>query len=118
MLKILIEKDIMIPMRDGVKLATDMYRLEGESPAPVLIIRAPYNKETWLPVEISSTFCGQCRLAIRWSLRMCRDVIHLKGCSTCTCKNPPKVPSTPFGQSCVGLPRYSVNFGEYTRTPE
>jgi predicted acyl esterase len=26
---ILIEKNIMVPMRDGVKLATDIYRLEG-----------------------------------------------------------------------------------------
>ncbi len=42
---ILIEKNIMIPMRDGVRLATDVYRLEGSPPAPVLIARTPYNKE-------------------------------------------------------------------------
>jgi predicted acyl esterase len=34
MTKILIEKDIMVPMRDGVQLATDVYRLEGASPTP------------------------------------------------------------------------------------
>jgi hypothetical protein len=38
---ILIEKNIMIPMRDRVQLATDVYRLEGASPAPVLIARTP-----------------------------------------------------------------------------
>jgi uncharacterized protein len=42
---ILIEKNIMVPMCDGVKLATDVYRLEGTAPTPVLVIRTPYNKE-------------------------------------------------------------------------
>jgi putative CocE/NonD family hydrolase len=42
---ILIEKSIMVPMRDGVKLVTDIYRLEGASPTPVLVVRTPYNKD-------------------------------------------------------------------------
>ncbi len=42
---ILIEKNMMVPMRDGVRLATDVYRLEGSPPAPVLMARTPYNKE-------------------------------------------------------------------------
>jgi len=42
---IMIEKNIMMPMRDGVRLATDVYRLEGAAPAPVLVTRTPYNKE-------------------------------------------------------------------------
>ncbi len=41
----LVEKNIMVPMRDGIKLATDVYRLEGESPTPVLVVRTPYNKD-------------------------------------------------------------------------
>ena len=45
MATILIEKNVMVPMRDGVQLATDMYRLDGEAPAPVLLTRTPYNKE-------------------------------------------------------------------------
>jgi putative CocE/NonD family hydrolase len=45
MTTILIDKNIMVPMRDGVKLATDIYRLEGASPTPVLVIRTPYNKD-------------------------------------------------------------------------
>ena len=32
-------------MRDGIQLATDIYRLEGRSPAPVLVVRTPYNKD-------------------------------------------------------------------------
>ena len=45
MATILIEKNVMVPMRDGVQLATDVYRLDGEAPAPVLLTRTPYNKE-------------------------------------------------------------------------
>jgi predicted acyl esterase len=42
---ILIEKNVMVPMRDGVRLATDVYRMEGGKPAPVLLARTPYDRE-------------------------------------------------------------------------
>ena len=43
---ILIEKNVMVPMRDGVRLATDVYRQEGAAPAPVLVARTPYNSDS------------------------------------------------------------------------
>ncbi len=45
MARILIDKNTMVPMHDGVRLATDVYRLEGGPPAPVLLARTPYDKE-------------------------------------------------------------------------
>lgn len=45
MTTILIDKNIMVPMRDGVRLATDLYRLADAAPTPVLMARTPYNKE-------------------------------------------------------------------------
>lgn len=42
---IVIKKNVMVRMRDGIKLATDIYRMQNISPAPVLICRTPYNKE-------------------------------------------------------------------------
>lgn len=45
MATILIDKNVMVPMRDGMRLATDVCRLEGATPAPVLLARTPYNKE-------------------------------------------------------------------------
>jgi putative CocE/NonD family hydrolase len=44
-------KDVMIPMRDGVKLAADVYRPAREGQAvegkfPVILMRTPYNKES------------------------------------------------------------------------
>jgi len=44
-MNILIEKNIMVPMRDGVRLATDVYRPAEGGPVPVLLSRLPYNKE-------------------------------------------------------------------------
>ncbi|MGW0818051.1 CocE/NonD family hydrolase [Streptomyces viridiviolaceus] len=39
-----VEKDVRVPMRDGVTLATDLY-LPGGGPAPVLLVRLPYGKD-------------------------------------------------------------------------
>ena len=46
----ILEKNIMVPMRDGVKLATDVYRPAEERPVPVLLARLPYNKDR--PFEV------------------------------------------------------------------
>lgn len=40
-----LDKSVMVPMRDGVKLSTDIYRPSGAGePLPVVLIRTPYNK--------------------------------------------------------------------------
>lgn len=36
--------DAMVPMRDGIRLATDIYLPEGRGPFPVLLERTPYGK--------------------------------------------------------------------------
>jgi len=38
-----VEKDVMVPMRDGTTLATDP-RIPG-GPAPALLVRLPYGKD-------------------------------------------------------------------------
>src|SRR5262249_39978026 len=42
--EIVVERDLMVPARDGVLLATDVYRPEGSGPFPVLLERTPYDK--------------------------------------------------------------------------
>jgi len=37
-------QEVMVPMRDGVKLATNVFLPEGEGPWPVVLSRTPYNK--------------------------------------------------------------------------
>jgi uncharacterized protein len=51
---IIIEKNVLVPMRDGVKLATDVYRPETSDPCPTLVNRLPYNKE--LPGLLNVSF--------------------------------------------------------------
>jgi len=38
------ERNVMIPMRDGIKLATDIYRPKAEGKFPVIFTRTPYQK--------------------------------------------------------------------------
>jgi putative CocE/NonD family hydrolase len=42
---IIVEKNILVKMRDGVQLATDVYRPPAAEPIPALLIRQPYSKE-------------------------------------------------------------------------
>jgi uncharacterized protein len=44
-MNIVIEKNIQVAMRDGVELATDVYRPTDDGQYPVVMMRLPYNKE-------------------------------------------------------------------------
>jgi predicted acyl esterase len=39
----MVERKVMVPMRDGVRLATDVYRPKGDGPFPTIFVRTPYN---------------------------------------------------------------------------
>jgi hypothetical protein len=51
----IIERDIMVAVRDGVRLATDIYRPEGARPFPVILERTPYDKTAASRSEITVT---------------------------------------------------------------
>ncbi len=42
---IVVHKQILVPMRDGIHLATDVYRPAITTPVPTLLVRSPYNKD-------------------------------------------------------------------------
>ncbi len=42
-----IEQKVMMPMRDGVRLATDIYRPKTDKPVPVVLSKTPYNFNPW-----------------------------------------------------------------------
>ncbi|MGW9405795.1 CocE/NonD family hydrolase [Arthrobacter sp. NPDC055585] len=42
---ITVQKDLRIPMRDGVELAADAYQGAGDKPRPALVALSPYGKE-------------------------------------------------------------------------
>ncbi|MBT8184190.1 MAG: CocE/NonD family hydrolase, partial [Eudoraea sp.] len=42
-----IEEKVMMPMRDGVRLATDIYRPKNMTKVPIIFSRTPYNFNSW-----------------------------------------------------------------------
>ncbi|NJO82172.1 MAG: CocE/NonD family hydrolase [Blastochloris sp.] len=44
MMRMHVERDVMVSMRDGVRLATDIYRPDDTDRHPVLVQRTPYSK--------------------------------------------------------------------------
>ncbi len=43
----IIEQKVMMPMRDGVRLATDIYRPKTDKPVPIIFSKTPYNFNGW-----------------------------------------------------------------------
>ena len=43
--EVLIERDVQVPMRDRLKLATDIYRPKADGQFPVILVRTPYEKK-------------------------------------------------------------------------
>ena len=50
----IIEQKVMMPMRDGVRLATDIYRPRTEEKVPIIFERTPYNFNTWQDGEMKT----------------------------------------------------------------
>ena len=46
-----VERNVAVPMRDGVVLRADVYRPQGAGPHPVLVLRTPYGKHGGSPVD-------------------------------------------------------------------
>tara|TARA_R110002050_G_scaffold76485_2_gene163281 strand:- start:200 stop:2068 length:1869 start_codon:yes stop_codon:yes gene_type:complete len=43
----IIEEKVMMPMRDGKRLATDIYRPKTDAKVPIIFSRTPYNFNSW-----------------------------------------------------------------------
>ncbi len=59
--KVRMEPSVMVPMRDGVNLSTDLYFPEGAGEKlPVILIRTPYSKSEFRPeTSAAHIFAGQ-----------------------------------------------------------
>jgi putative CocE/NonD family hydrolase len=42
-----LEQKVMMPMRDGIRLATDVYRPKTDKKVPIIFSRTPYNFNSW-----------------------------------------------------------------------
>ena len=43
----IIDQKVMMPMRDGIRLATDIYRPNTDKKVPIIFSRTPYNFNSW-----------------------------------------------------------------------
>ena len=43
----IIDQKVMMPMRDGIRLATDIYRPKTSEKVPIIFSKTPYNFNTW-----------------------------------------------------------------------
>ncbi|MCB0556501.1 MAG: CocE/NonD family hydrolase [Phaeodactylibacter sp.] len=43
----IVDQKVMMPMRDGIRLATDIYRPKTDQPVPVIFSKTPYNFNGW-----------------------------------------------------------------------
>ena len=58
-----VDQKVMMPMRDGVRLCTDIYRPRTDQPVPVIFVRTPYNFNAWRDgVESMGTY----EKALKW----------------------------------------------------
>ena len=62
----LAERDVLVPMRDGVQLCVDVYRPDTDRPLPALLAFAIYNKELQGP-EVAATLPPQPAWSSLWS---------------------------------------------------
>jgi putative CocE/NonD family hydrolase len=49
-----VDQKVMMPMRDGIKLATDIFRPKTDQQVPVIFIRTPYNFNSWRDGEMNT----------------------------------------------------------------
>jgi putative CocE/NonD family hydrolase len=43
----IVDQKVMMPMRDGIRLATDIYRPKTDNKVPIIFSRTPYNFNSW-----------------------------------------------------------------------
>jgi putative CocE/NonD family hydrolase len=60
-----IEQKIMVPMRDGMRLATDIYRPKTGGPFPTIFVRTPYNFSSYRDGELQTRRLGAVLNAVR-----------------------------------------------------
>lgn len=60
-----IDQKVMMPMRDGIRLATDIYRPKTDKPVPVILSRTPYNFNTWGDGKLNTRSFSRAYNAVR-----------------------------------------------------
>ena len=74
-----IEKNLQVVMRDGISLATDVYRPSGDTPLPVVMLRLPYNKENPVLLFLSGDILRVAQAGYAVVVQDCRGTYASEG---------------------------------------
>ncbi len=74
-----IEKNHAVAMRDGVNLATDIYRPAGEIQVPAILMRLPYNKELPVVLFLSGDILRIAQAGYAVAVQDCRGTFQSEG---------------------------------------
>lgn len=61
----ILDQKVMMPMRDGVRLATDIYRPKAPGKYPIIFSRTPYNFNSWGDGEQRTRTAGRALEAVK-----------------------------------------------------
>ncbi len=61
----IIDQKVMVPMRDGIRLATDIYRPKNVAKAPIIFSRTPYNFNSWRDGKENTRTANQAYEAVK-----------------------------------------------------
>jgi hypothetical protein len=78
-MQLTIDKNIQVPMRDGVELATDVYRPSGPGPYPVVMMRLPYDKEQPIFLFLSGDILRVAQAEYAVVVQDCRGTFQSEG---------------------------------------
>lgn len=67
--KVRTEANVRVPMRDGVTLATDIYRPDVQGRFPAILVRTPYNRATTVSVPQASWFAARGYVVLEQDVR-------------------------------------------------
>jgi putative CocE/NonD family hydrolase len=71
-----VERNVMVPMRDGVRLATDIYRPRKEGRYPVILSRIPYGTDSEIYYYLAKYFVRNGYIVL---LQDCRGIQNSEG---------------------------------------
>ncbi len=60
-----VDQKIMVPMRDGIRLCTDIYRPKTDKPVPIIFSRTPYNFNSWGDGEMRTRTMSRALAAVK-----------------------------------------------------
>ena len=68
----IVDQKVMMPMRDGIRLATDIYRPKTDEPVPIVFSRTPYNFNTYGDGELRTRTMQSALSWVKKRICLCR----------------------------------------------